>query len=364
MIIDAHGHVFPRFGTDSEDPGELQLKFIQYHTKSHPQGWRRRRDGMPAPSALLAPHAEGLAGLTDVGFRVGNYGQLECTVGSEDYYLQWYPVSLRDNSAPPELLIAYMDYVGVGKAVLQHDHVYGAQNAYLSECARRFPGRLLPLAQIREWRATEETELERLELAVKQQGLCGLYFTLEGFAATGCADRVDDPKFDRLWALVDRLDIPVFWYVDAQRLGGFGAYMDQVAQLDAWSQAWPSIPALFTHGNDLSDLLEGDGRFVFPDALLRYLERPNMSVEVNLHLAGDAGPFPFTWTRDVLHAMYDRIGPKKLVWGSDMPGAERTVTYRQTLEYVRINADFMSATDFDDFFGGNIARVFNLRIAA
>ena len=360
MIIDAHGHAFPRLGTDSEDPGELQLRFIQYHTKAHPQGWRRRRDGMPAPTEFLAPQAEGLDGLTKVDFRVGNYGQVECTVGAEDYYLQWYPVSLRDNAAPPELLIAYMDYVGVDMAVLQHDHVYGAQNAFLSECAAKYPGRFLPLAQIREWRASDDAELNRLESSISHLGLRGLYFAMEGFAATGCTDRLDDRRFDALWTMVDRLGVPVFWYIDAQRIHGLRDYMDQVHQLDAWAQAWPSIPAVLTHGNDISDLQGGTDRFLFPESLLRFLKRPNVSVEVNLHLAGDVDPFPFTWTRDVLRDMYDRIGPRKLIWGSDMPGAERTVTYRQAMDYVRINADFMSASDLDDFYGGNIARVFGL----
>ena len=41
-------------------------------------------------------------------------------------------------------------------AVLQHDHVYGSLNEFYSECLQRYPGRFLPLAQIREWEADQD----------------------------------------------------------------------------------------------------------------------------------------------------------------------------------------------------------------
>ena len=89
MIIDAHAHAFPRLGTDSGDQSAReQLQIIQHHTQFHLQGWRRRRDGAPADTFLLTPHGEGVAIMPDVDFRVAQYGQLECTVDGEDYYLQ------------------------------------------------------------------------------------------------------------------------------------------------------------------------------------------------------------------------------------------------------------------------------------
>jgi hypothetical protein len=134
MIIDSHAHIFPQFGADSEgQSGELQLKFIQHPVQFHVQGWRKRSDGSRCLTSPLAPAGDGLDDLRSVNFKSVNYGRLECTVDGEDYYLQWYPCSLRDNAAPPELLIAYMDYLGVDAAILQHDHVYGCLNAAVSK---------------------------------------------------------------------------------------------------------------------------------------------------------------------------------------------------------------------------------------
>ena len=54
----------------------------------------------------------------DVSFRVGRFGRLEWTKGDADGWTQWMPPSLQGMAAPPELMIAQMDAVGVDKAVL------------------------------------------------------------------------------------------------------------------------------------------------------------------------------------------------------------------------------------------------------
>ncbi len=67
---------------------------------------------------------------------------------------------------------------------------------------------------------------------------------------------------------------------------------------------------------------------------------------------------PFSWAQDVLKRLYDELGPEKPIWGSDMPAAERSVTYRQAMDHVRLHAEFMSEEDKSLFFGGNAARLF------
>ena len=277
MIIDSHAHVFPHLGTDSGDQSaKTQLQIIQHHVQFHVQGWRRRRDGAPADVSLLKPNGDAIADMPDVDFRIGLCGQLECTVNEEDYYLQWYPGMLRDMSAPPELAIAYMDYLGVDSAVLQHDHLYGSLNEFLSDCMKRFPGRFLPLAQIREWEGDEEAQLARLEHAIENLGLKGLYFAAEALAFTGFADHLDDAKFEPLWELVRRLRIPVFWYLYTSQIDRLGSYMEQVARLDRWSRSHSDIPCVYTHGLETVVLREKSERFDVSPEVMRCLRNPNM----------------------------------------------------------------------------------------
>ena len=361
MIIDAHAHVFPRLGTDSGDqPAETQLHIIQHHVQFHSQGWRRRRDGLRADDSLLMPAGDGIADMPDVDFRVAGHGQLECTVDGEDYYLQWYPCWFQDMAAPPELMIAYMDYLGVDMAVLQHDHIYGSLNEILSDCMNRYPGRFLPLAQIREWEADQELQWSRLEYAVETLGLRGLYFSVESLAFTGWVDHLDDAKFEPLWETVRRLEIPVFWYLYTSHRDRLGSYLEQVVRLDRWAKSHPDIPCVYTHGIETIVMRPPEERFDIPVEVLTCLKNPNLSLEVMLQLMAPDTEYPFSWAQDMLKRLYDELGPEKLIWGSDMPAAERSVTYRQAMDYVRLHAEFMSEEDKSLFFGGNAARLFGL----
>ncbi len=101
-------------------------------------------------------------------------------------------------------------------------------------------------------------------------------------------------------------------------------------------------------------------RFKIPQEILTCLQLPNMHLEVMLHLMAPDSPYPFAWAQEMLHRLYDVLDPQKLLWGSDMPGAERSVTYRQSMDYVRSHAEFMSTADKSHFFGGNAARLFGL----
>lgn len=360
MIIDGHAHTFPPLGTDSGDQtAATQLKFIQRHTQFHVAGWRRRRDDERADPTLLMPSGDGIDDLADVDFRVGTYGRLECTVDDEDYYLQWSPCWFWNMSLPPEILVAYMNAVGVDKAVLQHDHIYGSLNEYFSECMQRYPGRFLPLAQIRQWEIGDE-QLGRLEHAVQTLGLRGLYFDVEALSVTNWVDQFDDAKFEPLWDAVRRLDIPIFWYLYTSHRDALCHYLEQVNRLDRWAQAHPDIQCVHTHGMEtiaMQRSLPLAERVRVSDEVWRCLKNPNVHLEIMLQLMAPDTEYPFLWAQDLLKELYEELGPQKLVWGSDMPAAERMVTYRQAMDYVRLHAEFMSPADKDLFFGGNIARI-------
>ena len=51
--------------------------------------------------------------------------------------------------------------------------------------------------------------------------------------------------------------------------------------------------------------------------------------------------FPFARAQSHFRQLYDRFGPDRLLWGSDMPNVERYCTYRQTLAYLLDYSDFL-----------------------
>ena len=148
-IIDAHFHIFPRFGTGS-GPGNdaFPLKLWQYHLRDFTDFWRKS-DGKRVKQKLLDYPSDSIHDIPEVNFRMGRNGQAELTVDGVDYIMQMYPASLENLDATPERMIAEMNAAGVDMGVLQSDHVYGSRiDEYYCDAMPRHPGRFIALAQI------------------------------------------------------------------------------------------------------------------------------------------------------------------------------------------------------------------------
>ncbi|MFL4974312.1 MAG: hypothetical protein ACJ8DK_16715 [Microvirga sp.] len=115
MIIDCHAHVFQNWKDACGHPSmEIHLKYLQkVVTRPAARAFRVRDGAEVKPNMLFRSGDDTWSGLTDVGFRVGRYGQLQFTFEGEDYAVQYMPVGMQEIEAPPELMIAQMSYAGV-----------------------------------------------------------------------------------------------------------------------------------------------------------------------------------------------------------------------------------------------------------
>ena len=107
MIIDSHAHIFQHWAGACGHPSrEIHLKFIQKDLTRPAATVFRARDGGEVTGALLFREGDNSwAGLKDVDLRVGNYGQLDFMLDSEEYYVQYMPVGMQQIVAPPELML-------------------------------------------------------------------------------------------------------------------------------------------------------------------------------------------------------------------------------------------------------------------
>ena len=138
VIFDNHCHCFPPLG----HPGEAEAARLaehQYHVRFHGQGVTRKRDNVRISEHILAGEKDGISWQPDVKFRIGKFGKLEYTKDGDEYYTQWMPPTLPDMSSSADYIVAQMDYVGVDRAVLQHDRIYGKLDDFLGDCVRRYP---------------------------------------------------------------------------------------------------------------------------------------------------------------------------------------------------------------------------------
>ena len=196
MIVDSHAHAFPPMGGPAGHRSTRgHARYLQQMLASHHQPVRRADDGSIVRGRTLA-HVDNptLDDLTEVDFRGDAYGRFAWTVDGVEHSLQYLPPTLTRLSAPPELMVAQMDFVGVDRAVLQTGHVYGRLNGYLSQAVRRFPDRLWGLAMVDEWLVDSPGQRAALDRAIGGLGLHGLWFQTGNLHLHGRAEGFDDPS--------------------------------------------------------------------------------------------------------------------------------------------------------------------------
>ncbi len=347
-VVDCHAHIFPPLAGASGFP-TADDHLVHQQRAMHVHGnqpYRRLRDNAVVTERPLwqadDPSESGRA--TDVRFRVGRSGRFEWERNGEGYYVQFLPPHMRDLAAPPEGMVVEMDYAGVGAAVLQNDHIYGHLAEYFAEAARRWPGRLIGLAQVDEPFAFRDGELRALEDQVQRLGMRGLYFTMTAFFRNGYRTLPDDPTFDPLWRVAARLDLPVFWVHSATSPAG--DYLAEMRRLRRIVDRHPAIRHVLVHGVPTGLYANEADRIEWPPEVADLLDLGPVWTEVLYPIAwGGRMPYPFARAQEHFRQTYERFGPRKLVWGSDMPNVGRYCTYRQALAYVWDYADFLPGED-------------------
>jgi hypothetical protein len=345
MIIDSHHHIFPFLdGPCGFRSREEHMRFLQFYIAGHGQPVKRVKDDVVVTEPTLCdPTVSGPEGLWDVDFRVTRNGRFEWTRDGVDYYIHFMPPSLQTNASPADFVLAQMAYVGVDVAVLQNAHLYGRSDEIFAEAIRQHPGKFIGLAEVEEPNAHTEDELGSLRRAVEELGLKGLYYANRGFFFDSYRRNFDDPVYEPFWALVRELRIPVFWEFAAVPRPGEGNYLREIDRLNCWSDRYPDVPCIYTHGIGAKYLTDG-----LPEPLARLLRREQWWVEILYPIGwGRLNDYPYPELRPAIKELH-------------MPNVERHCTFRQSLDYLRKYCDFIPAGDMDRILGGNLAQLFGI----
>src|SRR3954451_4664196 len=176
MIVDCHAHVFRQWqGACGHPSAAVHLKYLQKVVTRPAARAFRVRDGHEIKPAMLFRAGDNTwAGLTDVNFRVGRFGQLAFTFEGDDYYVQYLPVGMQELACPPELMLAQMTVAGVDHCILQAGGGYGAMNDYNAFVQHQYPEKFSGLLHIDEAIVDRDDTLAEVDRAVNDVGLCGL----------------------------------------------------------------------------------------------------------------------------------------------------------------------------------------------
>lgn len=360
MIVDSHAHTFPPMGGVSGHHSESEhMKYIQHMLMFHHQPVRRVDDNSILNlNTLVASDDFSLRGLTEVDMRGGDFGRFEWDVNGTPHRIQYLPPTLENLHAPPELMLAQMDYVGVDKAVFQTGHSYGRLNRYLSDAVMRYPDRFWGLAMVDEWKVDQPSEIDTLDTAINELGLHGLWFQVTGMRMHGRREPIDHAIFRPFWNHVRNTGIPVFWFVNSIEPSR-ESYISELKAFGRWREHYPEIPVVFTHGLPLSRFTD-KGCISVPEEVWSVLSSSRIVTELVIPIShGGIWEYPYVEAQPIIREYYERLGPANLAWGSDMPNLERHCTYKQSLDYLRLHCDFIPTHDMAKICGGNIASMFD-----
>ena len=263
----------------------------------------------------------------------------------EDYVKQALPPWIVDFAYPAESLVAEMDYAGVDRALLHRTPYMGLSNEYIAACVRRYPQRIQGLAYVEEWKIESETDacIRKLERAVRELGLAGLQFMAFHRPLYGQPASWEGGGFEPYWEAVEALEIPVFFTIGSG--ASPEAYLDELRALRRWMERYPEVRVVLTHGFPWR-LFSDEEKLEVPDAVYETVPLDHPSFHIQILFAvflQSRWDYPMPQMRPTLETMVERIGPERIMWGTDIPIVLLHWTYRQSLDYIRRYCEFIGA---------------------
>ena len=263
-----------------------------------------------------------------------------------------------------EALIGMMDQNDVPTAcVVQRGHLYGYDNSYIIDSARKYPGRLLPVVILDPQDPGTPAVFTDM---VKNQGVRG--FRLANPRPTFLDTAwMSSPATMQVWKACADLNVPMTLIIFYNQLPYVLPLLKIIAKM------FPSLPVLIDHlgtayGVPIPELawakeagmpdvpLPPAPDFGINETIRIFEDTPNVYfklTEVNMermHAAGIAAA-------RIVRRLADGFGAERLVWGSDV-GQSLRWPYADKASMGRAAASYLSAQERALFLYDNAARIY------
>jgi len=213
------------------------------------------------------------------------------------------PNSIPKYEYSAEYLLGEMRGHRVDHVVISHVCYYGRNNSYPSYCVKTYPGKFAAIGLLVGYRLYSPGDAEnaaRLERLVREDGLVGLRLS---------------PIYD---ADVKWLNDPVCYplWKKAEELGcTFNIFLapHQVGQVADMAERFPGVNVVIDH-LAMIDITAPDEKGFGP--LLELARFPNVYIRTSLHNPSKTKQLPFRDVWPFLRRVYDRFGPKRMVWAN------------------------------------------------
>jgi predicted TIM-barrel fold metal-dependent hydrolase len=200
-------------------------------------------------------------------------------------------------------LIEQMRRHGVGHVVISHVCYYGRDNRYTSHCVKQYPDRFAGVGLLVGYRLfppSDPQNASRLERLMREDGLAGLRIS-----------PIFDPEV--VW-LNDPVCYPL--WKKAEELGAvFNIFLQphQIVQVADMARRFPGVNVVIDHLAKIDITAPDSAGF---GALLDLARYPNVHIRTSIQTLSKTGKMPFRDVWPFLERLYDRFGPRRLVWSN------------------------------------------------
>ena len=278
--------------------------------------------------------------------------------GARRGLVQFAPPSFHPTAVSPEMLIAYMEWAGVDRAVLMQAPMYGNHNEFTAAVTKANPTRFPASVGLADPRSDGQG-VDDLEF-IKDLGHRGVKLEIPDQPFW-----IDDETYNPFWQKIEQLGLTCC--VDLGWDPPVNPYNFQIDGLQKVVSRFPKINFLIIHLG-ISYLTDVSQKYPFPilQKTLALKQYPNVWFDITglEEFCEDEKPpadeYPFPRAQEIVRAAVESVGSERLIWGTDFPSILVYCTYPQSLNLVRYHCSFLSEKDRENILGGTVRRLFRL----
>ena len=272
-----------------------------------------------------------------------------------DEVIRLLPPLAIDTYFPTEVLLEYMDWASIDKAVLLQAPFYGDMNADVHAAVQKWPDRFIGVGLFDPMLASAPSTFNHL---VNELGFRAIKLELSEGAGPGGLYKdfnLGDARFRWLWEAADKGSLTV-----TLDLGAIGGRSYQTGELRRLVEAYPKARWVIAHLGWPSPQA-----MLQPEIEAAWVEQVLLAKQPNVWLDLAALPaffpdedYPQPSARHFVCRAIELVGAKKLLWGTDVPALLTMLTYQQLRDLLMRHCDCLSQSDKALIFGANALAVY------
>ncbi|MDY5648601.1 MAG: amidohydrolase family protein [Lachnospiraceae bacterium] len=264
-------------------------------------------------------------------------------VGNE--LTQFLPPAFEHTNSPAEMLVGYMDWCGIDKALLMPNPYYGYHNDYFMESVKKYPDRLRAVALVDLIKGQQAAD----ELAWLYDHTDLFGFKVETDSTFQCAPgkNMADEDLLPVWDCVNQYHQPAFLHLFTDR---------DVQEMKKLIDLFPNITWVICHMG--ADACFKKGKKENFDQMLDWVKKyPNVYMDTSTVPVYYPEEYPFRTSIKIIEKAYEKVGAEKLMWASDYPGMLNHATMKELINLVKTQCSIPDK-DKELIMGLNAKRLF------